>query len=62
MNKHTHAVTLRRWMNRAALPVLRRAKHWLVYICAASQMADLSGMPVDEKAVDRYLGRDRKLY
>jgi hypothetical protein len=54
--------TLERWMNRTGWPTLRRAKHWLLYICAASQMADPSCMPIDEKTVDRYLGRDRKGY
>jgi hypothetical protein len=54
--------TLGRWMNRTGWPTLRCAKHWLLYICAASQMADPSCIPIDEKTVDRYLGRDRKVH
>jgi hypothetical protein len=60
MNPDTYAVKLRRWIDRAMVPALRWARDWLLYICAASQMADLTGIPVDEKAVDRYLGRERK--
>ncbi|SAK79821.1 hypothetical protein [Caballeronia ptereochthonis] len=62
MDLDMHAVKLRRWIDRAMVPALRGARDWLLYICAASQMADLTGMPVDGKTVDRYLGRERKRY
>ena len=52
MNPDTYAVKLRRWIDRAMVPALRWARDWLLYICAASQMADLTGIPVDEKAVE----------
>jgi hypothetical protein len=60
MDLDTLAVKLRRWIDRAMVPALRAAGDWLLYICAASQMADLSGLPVEEKTVERYLGRERR--
>jgi hypothetical protein len=58
MNFQPYIARFSRSIRRSARP----AWHWLLYICAASQMADLSCLPVDDKTVDRYLGRDRKLY
>ncbi|WP_322057003.1 hypothetical protein [Paraburkholderia sp. J63] len=59
----THArMRLVRWVERKFWPASRAAVRgagaWLLYIWAASQMADPGGLPIDETTIERYLGTD----